>query len=314
MTGSKHALFAFFMCVILTGCAVKNQNTQSGIDSAGTKKEITETRKSLDEIEEQIEGLDYQKVIDSNSSRIPKGFTITKFKYFVIISELPPEVTYSIIDNEIRHTIDGVEDSYTRKNPAEPIPFFLFSDFDEYKNFSLKYYGINDNDLSPYGYYKTSKKVIVVRFARWKGSISHEITHALIHPDFPNIPSWFDEGLASLHEQFTYRDGELIGVFSWRIVSLRRALEDSTYTTLNKLMSTNDEELYGKRSPFYYAQARYLLMYLQQKRLLRKYYSEFRDNFKRDETGIKQLEKITGERIGVIDKELVDYIRSFDNQ
>ena len=41
--------------------------------------------------------------------------------------------------------------------------------------------------------------------ARWLatggGTLSHELTHALMEADFPNAPGWISEGLASLHEQ-----------------------------------------------------------------------------------------------------------------
>jgi hypothetical protein len=38
-----------------------------------------------------------------------------------------------------------------------------------------------------------------------------------------------------------------------------------------------------------YAQARYLMFYLQEKRLLQKYYRHFRDNAKDDPTGLESL-------------------------
>jgi hypothetical protein len=41
-----------------------------------------------------------------------------------------------------------------------------------------------------------------------------------------------------------------------------------------------------------YAQARYLLMYLQEKRLLTTYYARFRANFAEDPTGLKTLEAV----------------------
>jgi hypothetical protein len=142
--------------------------------------------------------------------------------------------------------------------------------------------------------------------------VSHEITHSLIQHDFPDIPSWFNEGLAALHEKYIYKDGSMIGDFSWRIIALRRAFKENTYTGLKTLMETNDDELYGKRTSFYYAQSRYLLMFLQQKGLLRKYYKTFRETYSKDKTGISQLENISGESLAKINKEFVDYIKSFE--
>jgi hypothetical protein len=77
-------------------------------------------------------------------------------------------------------------------------------------------------------------------------------------------------------------------------------------------METDDDELYGKRSAFYYAQARYLLMYLQEKGLLSDYYLSFRSTCHKDETGITQLEKILNKPLVKIDDDLLEYLKSFN--
>ena len=47
--------------------------------------------------------------------------------------------------------------------------------------------------------------------------VAHELTHALGHFDFPEMPEWFDEGLASLHEDARFSDDHLDdGVPNWR--------------------------------------------------------------------------------------------------
>jgi hypothetical protein len=147
----------------------------------------------------------------------------------------------------------------------------------------------------------------------WKGSIPHEVTHKFTNTDFPDMPSWFDEGLSSLHEKSTFKNGDLEGDFSLRIIPLRRAINENTYTDLEHLLKTNDNEFYGKRSSFHYAQSRYLLMYLQQKGLLKDYYRSFRDTFVKDKYGISQLELITGKSIETLNDEVLEYIKSFDN-
>ena len=32
------------------------------------------------------------------------------------------------------------------------------------------------------------------------GTLSHELVHPYMETNFPNVPSWFNEGLASLYE------------------------------------------------------------------------------------------------------------------
>ena len=52
-------------------------------------------------------------------------------------------------------------------------------------------------------------------------------------------------------------------------------------------------------------------MYLQENGFLEKYYKTFRDSYKKDNTGISQLEDITGKSVKTLDEELLDYIKSF---
>jgi hypothetical protein len=52
-------------------------------------------------------------------------------------------------------------------------------------------------------------------------------------------------------------------------------------------------------------------MYLQEKGLLKPFYKEFRKTYKKDNTGITQLEKITGKSLEVLDSDLLDYMNSF---
>lgn len=309
----KLLIVIFILLSILVGCSYTPSYSNSFLnfpDSSGNKKH-TDIKNNLDELTETIPGFDYNPVIEKYSAILPKDMSITKFKYFVIFSDLSPEVTYTLIDNDVRNTISAVLDNYADVNPEKITPVFLFGDFDTYKNFSVNNFGIEETDLSPYGFYKISKNVISIRYITWKGSLSHELTHALVQNDFPDMPSWLNEGLASLHEKATFRNGNLQGDFSLRIISLRRAMSDNTYSGLRQMMESNDDVIYGKRGSYYYAQARYLLMYLQEKGLLQDYYKQFRKTYDKDITGITQLEKILNKNLDEIDKDYLDYIQSF---
>jgi len=309
----KLLIIIFILLSILTGCgyAPSYNNSFSNYADFTDIKKHKDVKNNLDELTETLPNLDYDAAIEQYSKLLPKDMSITKFKYFVIFSTLPPEETYSLIDNDVRNTITAVLNNYASVKPKIVTPVFLFGDFDSYKNFSLSNFDIAEADLSPYGFYKISKNVISIRYITWKGSISHELTHSLLQNDFPDMPSWFNEGFASLHEKATYRDGNLQGDFSWTLISLRRALSENTYTGLRQMMGSNDDEIYGKRGSYYYAQGRYLLMYLQEKGLLKDYYRQFRETYEKDSTGITQLEKILHKNLDEIDKDYLDYIQSF---
>ncbi len=301
------------LALIQYGCSFKNDIRKDAPNYKSENTTLQKVNPRLEDLEEIYDNMNYRNVIDEFSPIVPGLKSVTRFGYYVIFSELDENTTYDLIDKDIRCTVDAMTNNYLSNFPDSVTPVILFKDFDSYRYFSINKFGMEENDLSPFGYYKISKNAIVIKYVNWKGSTSHEITHSLIQHDFPDIPSWFNEGFAALHEKYLYKDGEMIGDFSWRIVSLRRAFRENTYTGLRTLMETNDNELYDTRTSFYYAQSRYLLMYLQKQGLLNDYYKLFRGTYDDDPTGITQLEKITHKPLKKIDKELVDYIHTFDN-
>lgn len=302
-------ILIFLFSTAVYGCMEPNDIRQDVQDSAEVNEDV---RRSLSELEDTYTGFNYHEIINRHSPVLPDGMSITRFKHFVIFSDLDEETTYHIIDNDIRQTIDGMVNGYVNRTPDSVTAVFLFRNFEDYKDFTLKNTDIDEEDLSPYGYYKITQNIIVVRYVEWKGSTKHEIAHRYTKADFPDAPSWFDEGLSSLLEKSRYENGKLIGEFSWRIVALRRAIKDGNYTKLGKMMRTNDEQLYSKRVSYYYAQSRYLLMYLEEKGLLETYYKTFRDTYRQDKTGITQLEKLLGKSLNEIDEDYYSYITSFN--
>jgi len=311
---NKYIPILFFLILLLPGCTI-NKDIKKDSDAVTFNNPVSEiTEPHLDLLEEVYDNMDYDKIILKYKEKVSSSVTITRFRNYVIFPDLDENTTYNLIDKDIRNTSDEMTRNYVSRLPESVTPVFLFKDYDTYENFSVNTIGLESDDLSPFGFYKISKNVIVIRYISWKGSTSHEITHSYTRFDFPDMPSWFDEGLASLHEKYVYKDDVMKGDFSWRIVALRRAFRENTYTGIKTMMETNDNELYGKRSSFYYAQSRYLLMYMQQTVSPNKYYKLFRDTYDDDNTGITQLEKIMNKSIKEIDKELIEYINSFTQE
>ncbi|MBS1493110.1 MAG: hypothetical protein JST55_06355 [Bacteroidetes bacterium] len=308
--------FIYIFFVFLAGCGIKNnvKYDKPVTNDGASVTEFEYDNYNFAELEDVYDNLNYDDALSDYSKILGKDFRAIRFRYFIIFSNLDDKVTYQLIDSDIRNTVDVMLNNYIETRPDEVTPIFLFKDMQSYKDFSIKEFGVDETDLSPYGFYKISRNVILIRYVNWKGSTSHEATHAMLQNDFPNIPSWFNEGFAAMHEKAIFNNGRFIGNFNWRILALRRAFNDNNYTSLRHLMNTNDDEFYGTRTSFYYAQGCYLFMLLQEKGLFEEYYKSFRDNYSDDHTGIKQLEKITGESIEKLDAELVEYIQSFKQE
>jgi len=173
--------------------------------------------------------------------------------------------------------------SYFDREPDQPITVLLYDTADEYEAQSKQLFG--HAGLSVYGYYKPNRRTLVMNIATGGGTLVHELTHALIDFDFPDVPDWFNEGLASLHEQCRFReDGSGIdGLENWRLPALQTAIRDGKLRSLEALI--HDEDFRGKQVGINYAQARYFCLYLQRHELLEDYYEHFREHQEDDPQG-----------------------------
>ncbi len=120
------------------------------------------------------------------------------------------------------------------------------------------------------------------------GTLVHELTHAMIAFDFPDIPDWFNEGLGSLYEQCRWEGDKLVGLPNWRLPDLQKAIRDKSLGTLEELTSVDFRRVHMGLN---YAQARYLCFYMQEHGNLESFYRAFRDGHKEDPTGLKFLRK-----------------------
>ena len=124
------------------------------------------------------------------------------------------------------------------------------------------------------------------------GTLVHEIVHPFVAANFPDCPSWFNEGLGSLYEQCGEVDGEIHGYVNWRLPRLQEAVRKGTVPSFYTLCHTSDTDFYEKDRGTNYAQARYLCYYLQEKGLLRTYYRQFLGNRKSDPSGYRTLKAV----------------------
>src|SRR5262249_18268755 len=113
--------------------------------------------------------------------------------------------------------------------------------------------------------------------------------------NFPDCPSWFNEGLASLYEQSSERNGRIIGQTNWRLRGLQTAIRKGEVPLFETLCRTTTREFYDRDKGTNYSQARYLCYYLQERGLLQKYYRTFRKNATTDPSGLESLKTVLGE-------------------
>jgi hypothetical protein len=177
---------------------------------------------------------------------------------------------------------------------VEILDIWLFKDGDSYRRHARQLFG--SEPTTPYGYYSSANRALVMNIETGGGTLVHEIVHPFIEANFPDCPAWFNEGLGSLYEQCGEADGHIRGFTNWRLPNLKRLVRAKKLPTFKTLLAMDADTFYRHDTGDNYAQARYLLYYLQEKGLLVRFYREFHANRHKDPTGYDTLQRVTGER------------------
>ena len=223
--------------------------------------------------------------------KVPAGFTLVLQSPFVVIGDEAPEVVRSRATKTVQRAVDELKLDYFQADP-EPIDIWLFRDKDSYEQHARSLF--NETPTTRFGYYSAEHHALVMNISTGTGTLVHEIVHPFMRANFPACPAWFNEGLASLYEASTEKDGHIRGLINWRFKGLERAIKEHKTISFQRLTALSDAEFYGGAESYsqYYAQARYLCYYLQEQGLLKMYYHEFVANAKTDPTGFETLKRV----------------------
>ncbi len=218
-----------------------------------------------------------------------EGFHVTVTPQFVIAGNMGDAALARYRD----HTIVGAQKAlsalYFKKPIEQPILILLFDDADTYKRLADKWFDYRD--VPHFGFYMNSRHAMLMNITTGGGTLVHELTHAMIAPDFPDVPDWFNEGLASLYEQSSMQNNTIVGLPNWRLPALQKAIKENTLRPLQELIEDKDFRD-AKLTGINYTQARYLMHYLQDKGQLTTYYKAFRDGHEKDPTGLATLKTL----------------------
>ena len=211
---------------------------------------------------------------------------------FVIGGDMEEKELEEWYNDTIGPAAKAMANCYFRVAPSQPITVLLFNGEQSYNYFADKLF--NEAGISIYGYYKPNVRTLVMNISTGGGTLVHELTHALMDFDFPKVPDWFNEGLASLHEQCNFqqdRNGPWIeGQINWRLPGLQEAIRRDRLRSLKSLVEENDFR--GKLEGTNYAQARYFCLYMQEQGVLRDYFRTFRDSVQDDPRGVQAVTSV----------------------
>lgn len=238
---------------------------------------------------------DYERHIAALKERLPDSdtFHIVLAKPFVVIGNESRRTVERRAEDTVEWAVARLKRQYFPNDPKQIIDVWLFKDKASYEKYNQELFGAAPH--TPFGYYSSANKALVMNIATGGGTLVHEIVHPFIEANFSNCPSWFNEGLASLYEQCSDRDGKIWGATNWRLAGLQETISDRQLPTFEELCASTTSEFYNSDRGNNYAQARYLCYYLQENDLLGKYYTAFLENRADDPSGYRTLVKVLGD-------------------
>ena len=255
---------------------------------------------------------DFTEHVSKLRAKLPhEGFSIVVEKPFVVIGDDPLEVVERCARNTVRWAVERLKGDFFQDDPDDILDIWLFRDSNSYEQYTEQLFG--SKPTTPYGFYSSRHQALVMNISTGGGTLVHEIVHPFMASNFPDCPSWFNEGLASLYEQSSDRDGHIMGMTNWRLAGLQRAIDREAVPTFETLCGTTTEEFYHKDPGTNYSQARYLCYYLQEHGLLTAYYQAFRNSAAEDPTGYKTLQSVLNEPdLGAFQKRWERYILTLE--
>ena len=137
--------------------------------------------------------------------------------------------------------------------------------------------------------------------------VTHEFTHALHYADMgarhQQHPIWLVEGLATLFES-SDRNGTVVPRQNHRLVPAHQAAREGRLLPWPALMKLNHMQ-FMMRAQLAYAQSRYMLFYMHEKGLLKRFYDEYtaKENYARDRSAIDSFQVVFGKPIEEVERD-----------
>lgn len=316
--------------VIITNSRVSGKDFFNPINLPVNNTPVTLEREiPLEELASRLFKLEQRnEAIQSVQNRLDSNYRVVATGSFVLASSSHTETQLENIGKSLERTLSLLTSQYNMKKPSYLITVYPIENVDTMKDLSKKIHGIVlpsqsiaysiDEDLSIVGEAPTQGVNLLY------GTLLHELCHLVVHQNFGDIPSWMDEGIASLYEVSSITSNDLRGIPNWRGKILKRFwLFRPSITEMARMDSrsfANAEANYeATQQAVNYATSRYFFLYLQEQDLLVQTFTAFRNrnirnlSFSPDLDASKLLESVLGKSLEEVDRDFEKWFNTLDH-
>ncbi|HUS31931.1 MAG TPA: hypothetical protein VMZ53_25695 [Kofleriaceae bacterium] len=174
----------------------------------------------------------------------------------------------------VEAVVVDVERRFTQpaKQPDAHVTLLVYSDPDRYQTEAAKLGPV----ISDWGFYMPDKRTAIANVGASIGNLRHELVHPLLGDDYPTIPAWLNEGIASLYGSAKLGKHGFTFLVNYRLRDLQKALKAGTLPSLAELAASTADDLHGDQAMMFYAYSRYVLLYADKQGTLSKLYADLR--------------------------------------
>ncbi len=244
---------------------------------------------------------------------LPADMTVVWEKPFLVVGNEGGEKVRDRAKAVVRWTRDLLLKDFFAASPTNIEEVWILKDKATYEKYSRALFQTEPE--TPYGYYLSGRRALVMNIKPGYGTLTHELVHPFMHQAFDNAePAWLNEGVASLFERPSERNGHLIGKVNWRLPALLDGLKLKTVPSFKTMTHLSSNDFYEDATGTHYAAARYLCYWLQEKGLLSKFVRRATALKDVDPTGWKALGEVLGADPDTLRPEWEKFVKGLSNQ
>jgi len=234
-----------------------------------------------------------EKVRADVSAKVTARFEILISGPWILVTDFDARNATTILKDVVNGAAVRVrEQLFPRAQFKRPVVIYLMKDTTSYMSWSHRLF--QETPPTAQGYYDRREGYILTHADNGFGPMLHEMVHVMAEADYPGIPSWLNEGLGSLFEEYEETDDGIAGVNNWRLTRFKQDILAKRPVPLRTLFALDYKSVYGANSLSYYSTARHLLLWLQEQDKILEFYTALRDTKNADPA--QSLLKVIGQQ------------------